>query len=83
MKNRGNGWKRALQRQIDGKLPKFMVKVTEFETVIHEAGVGVEDSSKNPKVREWIVKNYARRYVPVKVLEEMGISTEKISISAR
>ena len=73
-----NNWEAALARDRAGQLPKWMIDKggTEFEHVLRAAGVGIKDAAANEQVRQWVMHNHRSKFVPLKILEALGIKAE-------
>jgi hypothetical protein len=71
-----NGWQVASRRREAGLSQEIAVDSPEWESVLKLAGVDESEAHHDHAIRAW-VKRYCRsRYIPVKVLDAMGISQE-------
>lgn len=63
-------WNAAQARALAGKPPKWMVDEPEFDDVLRSAGGDV----KSAAVRSWVQQHQHHRFVPLAVLDAMGIN---------
>ena len=75
------GWQNALIRNAQGLPPIWMVETgnSEFDKLLRQEKVNLKDAHRNQVVREWILKNFRRRYIPLAVLEACGIRPEEVA----
>ena len=64
-------WNAAQARVRAGKPPKWMVDEPEFDDVLRSAGGDVKSAS----VRSWVQLHQHHRFVPLAVLDAMGINS--------
>ena len=75
-------WDAARARVSQGLSPHWMAPAgeTEFECLVREAGIAVVDAHKHLMVQQWVFKNYRSKYVPLKTLKALGISSEEVCL---
>jgi hypothetical protein len=77
---RQNGWMAASARLQRG-LPAAAdppPEPPEFERLLQRAGVKETEAAKNPQVRQWVKSFYRTKFVPEKILDEIGLVVDVI-----
>ena len=79
-RRRSTAWDLAEKRAAAGLTPRWMVVAgeTEFERLLREANIKLDDAHKFLMVTDWVRQFYRTKYVPPAVLEAMGIRAEEV-----
>ena len=77
---RSHSWSLAEARAAAGLPPRWMAAAgeTEFERLLREANIKLDDAHKFLMVTDWVRQFYRTKYVPPAVLEAMGIRAEEV-----
>jgi hypothetical protein len=76
-KPKDNGWKTAAARR--GAPPKVdPIVPTRFDSLLVSLHLQESTASSHPVMRHWIKMHYRTCFVPEKVLDQLGVSSENI-----
>ena len=71
-RRRGNpNWGKSLDHQ-----PAMPVSLSGWDLLLYSLNLSPAEALRNPRVREYVNKHYRNRFVPEKILENLGFSDD-------
>jgi len=74
---RKSGWKTAGRRRVAGKMLELDIVPSAWDVLLASKQCSEDEAIRKPDVRDWIRSNFRRRFIPERVLDELGIKQEQ------